>query len=386
MSTILLPFVFSTSGYNSPAIDYSVPTDPPIAAAICRASIGTAEWMGGTRVATDQSFPHYWPQWDLLHLPRGAYHFLKNKAGGADQARWFVARVNAAGGFHPCDRIVLDAEESANLSISEMIDFLWNTTLLVPEVPIKNYLIYSGKYLLNALSLTKLNEEQKEFLRSIRQWPAGYPDDISGWDFTKLAHNYQADLTKFGPAVLVQYAASATVPGLSLPGFESVECNAIDPNYLAEWQADVAAFYGSNPSPLPPPIPPPTTPPGGGTMARYKLTVIWPAGATIRPEASTSNNGIAIYPQGAVIYASELTVDGDNPTDPSKQWAKIESDPINNLTYAGRFVAVKYPGSSGALDRCTVQEITPTPPPTTSAIDHIEVVYKDGTEQTFVPQ
>lgn len=251
MQTILRPFVVSTSEYNSPDVDWSVPIDPPVSAVLCRASIGTPEWMGTIRKATDQSFPHYWPQWDRLKWCRCAYHFLMNGAGASAQAKWFVKCVNAAGGFHAGDRICLDAEDSRNLSITEIVDFFYNVSLLIPTIPISHYLLYSRANLLNPLKFSGLTTGQKQFLLKIPQWTAGYPDNMSGWTFESLAHNYQADILRYGPTAIVQYQASATIPGISLPDYLSVECNAIDPAYLAKWQKEVSDYYGTTP-PIPP--------------------------------------------------------------------------------------------------------------------------------------
>lgn len=244
MQKILQPFVVSTSQYNSPDVDWSVDIDPPVAAVLCRASLGTAQ--------IDESFPHYWPQWDRLHWCRCAYHYLINGDGGAHQANNFVKCVKSAGGFHGGDRICLDAEEAENLSVGEIVDFFYNISLLIPTIPIDHYLIYSRANVLNPLKFTKLSALQKAFLLKIKQWTAGYPDDITqGWNFTNLAHFYQADLLRYGPTAIVQYAASAEVPGISLPGYLSVECNVIDPAYLVKWQQEVASYYGTTPSPPP---------------------------------------------------------------------------------------------------------------------------------------
>lgn len=590
----ILPFVFSTSGYNSPDIDFSKPIDPPIAAVICRASLGTPEWMGSVTNATDQSFPHYWPQWDRLRMLRGAYCYFYNRLSGADQARWFVNRVMAAGGFHPCDDAVIDVEDRGDVSIKEVLNFFTTVLALVPFLTVENLIIYSRRDKMDPLvaHFAQLTQAQRDFIKKIRIWPAGYPDDPSTWTFEQLAQNYRYNQDAYGPAVMVQYKASATVPGLSMSGALSVECNAIDPAYLAEWQKRNADFYGA---PLPPAdvitvpwsgvkvtkgrrfdadlqvveiakgaiasarveyqpgncrlingisgdivsnggdfdatnclpvgllasdgaiishqadaepalgftasnvpaidhqiaswpnsvglkrylvvngsISPntseawntreprtifgvkadgsllilsvkgredgqlghdlyqaartmiefgavtaadgdggksvqakvaneiftgtPSADPvadfvsiviktGGIPMAKYKVTVTWDSGASIRPEPSTSNQGVGVYPDNAVFYASELLADVDSPNDPTKQWAKVESDPVNGTRYAGKFVAVKYPASSGAVDRCVVEDATnPPPPPTASVIDHIEVVYKDGTRQNFVAQ
>lgn len=592
MSHILLPFVVSTSGYNSPDVDWSDPIiTPPVSAALCRASLGTPEWMGTASNATDQSFPHYWPQWDRMRLPRAAYPYFYNRLGGADQARWFVNRVMAAGGFHPCDRIVIDAEIAANLSIMEMLDFFTTCLALVPFMTERNLMIYSRQDLMDPMTahFAQLTQAQRDFIKRIRQWPAGYPNDITKWDYAQLAEHYAFNRDFYGPVAVVQYAASAVVPGISRIGAMSVECNAIDPAYLLEWQKDVADFYASEPiqdtvtTPLPGvkvtrgrrfdsdiqvteitraavqsaiidyvpgtcrpiadvagdvvsnggafdsvnclpigllvskgvtvshqadaepalgfrsdnvaeishilkgwpnavglkryivvngSISPNTSDAwnardprtiygvkangdlvilsvkgredgqaghdlfqaartmiefhamtagdgdggkstqarvagevftgvpvpdvvgdfvsiviksGGVPMAKYKCTVTWDAGAAIRPSPSTSNSGVGVYPDNAVFYASELVPDADNPADVNKQWAKIENDPVHGVEFAGKFVAVKYPASSGAVDRCTVEDVGGGGiPPVGKTIDHIEVVYSDGTRENFV--
>src|SRR5512146_2714214 len=108
--TVKQPFLWSTSAYNSPEVQV-MESAIPVAAALCRASLGTPEFMGSVTRATDQVFPIYWRQWDAAHLPRCAYHFLKNGAGGARQAKHFATCVNNAGGMHPCDHIGLDVED-----------------------------------------------------------------------------------------------------------------------------------------------------------------------------------------------------------------------------------------------------------------------------------
>lgn len=588
-----LPFVVSTSGYNHPDVDWGSPIiDPPVAAVLGRASLGTPEYMGGVTRATDQSFPHYWPQWDRLRMCRGAYPFFYNGIGAADQAQWFVNRVMAAGGFHPCDRIVIDAEIAANLSLREIVDFFYNIGILVPYVPVKNYLLYSRRDLLNPLNVGSLNDAQRVFLKQILGWPAGYPNDPSTWTWGELVGAYQYDQTKYGPAKIIQYQASAVVPGISMPGYESVECNAIDLEYYQQWRQEVDQFYGSTTPPsdittspydgvtvvtgrrfdsdirmirianavlmasrprvvlysgcktiqdvagdivsnggdfnmtncqpvgllnsdgihfgdqadsepalgfnsngypeidhvksgwpnavglkrylvidgarnpvtsdawnareprtiygvtrdgdllilsakgrqdgqagldlfqcaatiiefgamvagdgdggsstqsrvageifIGSPDPRPvadfvsiTIKAGGGNMAKYKCTVVWDSGASVRPSPSTNNSSVAVYPDNFVFYASELVPDANAPADVTKQWAKVDSDPVNGTKWAGKYVAVKYPASSGAVTRCTVEDTTtPPPPPSGSTIDHIDVVGTDGSRQTFLP-
>lgn len=591
--TVKRPFVWSTSGYNSPDVDVA-DSVIPVAAALCRATIGTPAFMNSTARATDTSFPIYWPQWDREHLPRCAYHFLKNGAGGAEQARFFASVVRAAGGIHPCDRIALDVEDGwGTYSIREIVDCFYNIHLAFPYIPFSQFLLYSRQDIMNPLSFAKLTPGEIAMLLSIRQWPAGYPDEPDLWDYAHLARGYRMDTAKYGPVALVQYAGAAVIEGLSKPQYLSIECNVADPTYLEQWQNETQSFYGA-----PPPVqdvisfPYPgvkvtrgrrfnsdvlvmeiakdaigsaiVTIPNGckfveqivgdivtnggdfdmttckpigllhaagleyapqadfepalgfnfdhspeithrktdwpdavglkryivengavspntsdawnnreprniqgvkangdlvlyqckgrqmdqaghtlfesaavmidfgavtaadgdggdsvqsrikgelftGTATRrmvadfislsikqsggspmedkYKCVVTWDNGASVRPAPSTANTGIGVYQDGEVFFASELLADPDDPSNPQKQWAKVSSDPRNGTLYDDKYVAVKYPASSGAFERVTVEEIgaPPPPPPSGATVDYVIIHYTDGTNQRFVP-
>jgi len=78
---MILPFVVSTSEYNSPAVDWSANIDPPVAAVLARATIGTPNWMGSG--SSDRSFiPQLLATMGSAAWLRSAYHFLMNGAGG----------------------------------------------------------------------------------------------------------------------------------------------------------------------------------------------------------------------------------------------------------------------------------------------------------------
>jgi hypothetical protein len=113
-------------------------------------------------------------------------------------------------------------------------------------------------------------------------------------------------------------------------------------------------------------------------MAKYKVLVTYPNGASIRPTPSTNNSAVGIYPQGATFYASDIVSDLTDPTNQDKRWAVVESDPVDLTKYTGRYVAVEYPGTSGPIDRADEEPITspppPDPPPTDGAITvHVEL-------------
>ena len=112
-------------------------------------------------------------------------------------------------------------------------------------------------------------------------------------------------------------------------------------------------------------------------MANYKVMVTYPNGAGIRPTPSTSNTAVGLYPSGSVFYASDIVPDLNDPTNVNKRWAVVESDPVNLAKFAGKYVAVEYPGSSGPVDRAVeepVSEPPPAPPPANGTVTvHVEL-------------
>lgn len=227
---IKTPLVVSTSGWqpNVTWHDSSI----PIAAALCRASLGT--WL------KDTVFANYWNQWLVDGTPRCAYHFLKNSYGSARQAAFFVQCVNDAGGIRPGDKLCLDVEDETGLSITAVIDFLYNVQVLT-GVATKDLLIYSRANLMNPLSFSKLFAAQKTYLLEIPTWSAGYADDPNSLNFYQLADIYQYDPLRYGKCVIVQYAASLVIEGIANIEAQGTECNVADPDYLTTWQAETAA-------------------------------------------------------------------------------------------------------------------------------------------------
>ena len=114
-------------------------------------------------------------------------------------------------------------------------------------------------------------------------------------------------------------------------------------------------------------------------MAKYKVMVTYPNGASIRPTPSTNNSGLGIYPKGSVFYASDIVPDLSDPTNTNKRWAVVESDPVNLTKFAGKYVAVEYPGSTGPIDRAVEEPVPaptpgPEPPPSNGSVTvHVEL-------------
>ncbi len=301
------PFIWSTSEYNDPAVNVK-DSAIPVAAALCRASIGTPYWMGGDKYATDKSFPHYWPQWGVARLPRCAYGFSLNANPKAptysDQAKQFVKCLNAAGGWKIGDRIGVDCEEGENLSAKAILDWFTQVNVLIPALQYdRDFLIYSRANILNPLNFDKagLTPAQRAYLLAIPTWTAGYPDNPDTLDFPALKKTYQADPARFGKCVIVQYAAAATVQGLSKPNYLSVECNVADPEYLAKWQEETAAYYSNQPNP----------PGNGGTppMYNYEITPAVSSAVNVRADHFATSTDIGDLNVGKVARGNDLWTD-----------------------------------------------------------------------------
>jgi len=115
-------------------------------------------------------------------------------------------------------------------------------------------------------------------------------------------------------------------------------------------------------------------------MIQYRVEVTYENGASIRPKPSTNNVAVGNYPAGSIFYASALVADKDDPTNANKSWAVVESDPVNLYKYAGMFVAVKYPSSTGPTDRADEEPVTdpPQPPPPTEETVTVHVELDDN--------
>jgi hypothetical protein len=341
------PFVWSTSGYNAPEVKANE-SAIPIAAALCRASIGTPEWyFGSTRTAKDQSFPAYWPQWGRLGIARCAYHFLINAESAARQARFFVSCVREAGGWRHPDKLCLDVEQDIDVSLKAILDWFSQVEALMPEIsPPDHFLLYSRQDVIGPLSTAKLTAAQRQYLRSIPCWAAGYPDNPDAWTFEQLLAAYHLDTSKFGPTVGVQYAASAVVDGLSRPGYESIECNVFDPAYLEKWQAE--------------------TEPGEAPM-EYKFKAICNvASLNVRADHTTASTDIGDVLQGQSAYGNETWTDGA-----LEQWLHVLE--VNGQPKDG-WIAIKHAGSTF----CTLTELAPQPGAVSVSIELNDngVIYK----------
>ncbi len=340
---IKIPFVVSTSMYNVPTVVWRKVSNPAPAAGLCRASLGTPEWNG--RHSYDESFQSYWPQWDEMGLPRCAYHFAIKDDNPlvtfGKQARHYVSQLSKAGGWKPGDRVGLDIDDEYNVSARAIVDWFYNVLQLIPGLAMDDLLLYSRRNVMGWINWNQVTSSDQAFLQQIRQWTAGYPDEPDHWTFKQLVEAYQFDRAHFGPCVLVQYAAAAVVEGISVPGNMSVECNAIDPAYLEDWQARTRARGGAG-----------QLPPTGGTMYQYEVT---PAGSTyvnVRVDHNASATDIGDLPVGKRASGNEIWDDGTT----SEKWLhalELDGQPIDG------WIAIVHNGQT----ICTVSVTGSTTPP-----------------------
>lgn len=91
----------------------------------------------------------------------------------------------------------------------------------------------------------------------------------------------------------------------------------------------------------------------------YKVTVVWENGANVKVGPNTGGNALVTFPKDATFTASEIVSDNTDPNNADKRWAKIEGGAWN-----GKYVAVRYPSSSGNPVRATWETIGQDPIPT----------------------
>jgi hypothetical protein len=98
----------------------------------------------------------------------------------------------------------------------------------------------------------------------------------------------------------------------------------------------------------------------------YKVTVTWDTGCRERDKPSVNGLAGVILPDNSVHYANNGPVpDMDAPTNPDKAWIQLQS---------GWYIAVRYPSSSGIIERARVELVEPVTVPFTLAVDGFKPV------------
>ena len=109
----------------------------------------------------------------------------------------------------------------------------------------------------------------------------------------------------------------------------------------------------------------------------YKVTIVWANGASVKQNPNTGGAALYVYPAGATFEASEIIRDNTDPNNADKLWARISGG-----VYDGKFVAVRYPSSSGNPVRATWEEIQEEEP-TPTFPDFFDLVDPQGKSQRY---
>jgi len=107
----------------------------------------------------------------------------------------------------------------------------------------------------------------------------------------------------------------------------------------------------------------------GEPMAKNKVTITWDSGARERekPRVNAVDKYRNLLLDNTVHYSEfDPVPDMDDPTNADKRWIQLQS---------GWWVAVKYPSSSGIIERAKVEAVTEDPP---TPAPHVVEVYVDG--------
>lgn len=100
-----------------------------------------------------------------------------------------------------------------------------------------------------------------------------------------------------------------------------------------------------------------------------KVTVVWPNGASIKSSRNTGGASSGVFSLGDSFLASEIVSDSLDPSNPDKLWAVIAEG-----SYFGKFVAVRYPSTSGNPVRAAYEYL----PTGEVVLTHTINVYSDG--------
>ncbi len=117
---------------------------------------------------------------------------------------------------------------------------------------------------------------------------------------------------------------------------------------------------------------------GGVTMTKNKVTITWDAGARERqkPRVSTADTYGAVLADNTVHYSDfDVVNDLDEPTNPDKKWIQL----------GDWFVAVRYPSSSGIVERARVEAIV-TPPVVAFPPEIYVSMTADGEQKRYVAE
>jgi len=160
-------------------------------------------------------------------ISRGVYHFHRKAINAITQAQYFCNFIQGA--INDSDLIVLDIEESGETA-KQIMDWL---VYVQSQFPHNRLMVYSRKNILDPITMTTA---QKDYLRQIPVWTAGYPANPDNYTTPPAA--YVPDQTRWGQVWLWQYSVKGIVSGVI------GECD-------LDWIApEFAALLGAPPPPI----------------------------------------------------------------------------------------------------------------------------------------
>ena len=228
-------------------------------------------------------------------IRRGVYHYHRKAIAAVTQAQYFCNFIRGA--INDNDLIVLDVEESGETA-GQIINWL---TYVQSQFPRNRLMIYSRKNILDPITTTTA---QKDYLKQIPVWTAGYPTNPDNYTTPPAA--YIPDQTRWGQVWLWQYSVKGIVSGIV------GECD-------LDWIApEFAALLGAPP--------PPVVTDGYQQIRRYDSDIhIW-RGAVSRIMV-TDNFGALIKPSYFAGAGAAVIINGDG-------WDKLASFPHLPLSLA----------------------------------------------------
>ena len=291
----------------------------------------------------DRSFRQYVNILKTLNLPYGFYWYYNNKYDPSLQAKTFISAVEKFG-FPPLG-IWADLEDRNSgtfIGWKSWYNFLHDLEFKYPNGMIG---IYTGYYYFTEYTKSVgISSASLNWFGKFPLWIATYGGE------PKI------------PAPWSEYTIWQFTDFLDGKSY-GVESNELDGNYFNGDYDKFLDFFGIDET-----IDIPTEEP----VSEYEVTVVWDLGASTKTAPNTGGLNYYTWKKGDKFYASALVADNLDPSNTQKLWAKISRG-----EHTGKYVAVKYPSSSGNPVRGTYTMIGTDSPPTVTLTHTIEV-YSDG--------
>jgi len=325
---IKAPAVYDISHWKE-VLDFSTISPRP-ALVITKAS---EAYPGAPFNHTDDKFVRFFDGMAKAGIRRGAYHFFRKGYDAVKQAQHFVNIIKP--NVHKLDILALDIEEGGETAaqIIEFCDYVQG------RYPDNIFLIYSAKWILDQVVM---NERQKDRLKRIPVWIAGYPyyPDM----FDKVPVGYIPNQSKWGNVWLWQYSEKGVVKGIQ----GAVDLNWIDPVFYEIIKDDGTL----------PPNDGTFDPPQTGDKMSYEMTTIYNE-MRIRADHNT-------YAEVLLSVNANITVQGDELwTAPAGGAEVYANDQWMHITYGGvtGWMALTHKGKAYCKDFKIINEYEPDPTP-----------------------